>query len=447
MLSPDSIENGMNNNLTQKISFFEYLYLFVLIIYAGRAIKFVEDLSLITNPIGSLIPVILSVILLIRWRIVIQKQFYILIFSFFIYFIIICTKYGDFRITIFLNYFFMFVIVYSVVKVFKYNLFRIYEYLIYFLAIISLLFWSLQIVLGGDTLLSYFGKIPSIIPFSNVTGNGLNVIIYSVQPSSYSLLYQYTIPRNCGYAWEPGAFAIYVCLAIYINLFINRSDKNSKRRLWVLVLTLITTQSTSGYVIFVVIILFYFFAKRLRLLILVFPLLLAALFFLFSLPFMRKKIVEEFNQKNELDIIVANSIRSDVGYAPGRALSFLVAYRNFLDNPLFGVGTHRNEEWTVKLGAKISPVSGIGYLLAQFGLTGFFFLIYLSIKSSIYFSKYFEYNGKILFFLIILLISVSYVLILLPLAMSFWMFTLFENTNPIPEKEANSILSANTESD
>jgi hypothetical protein len=53
-----------------------------------------------------------------------------------------------------------------------------------------------------------------------------------------------------------------------------------------------------------------------------------------------------------------------------------------------------------------------------------FFIITLY-KTSLFFSKTFKYNGKFLFFLIVLFISISYGIVLLPLLMSFWMFKLF----------------------
>lgn len=436
----ESVKNEIDGSFIRRISFFEYLFMFVLIIYGGRASKFVENLSLITNPIGCIIPVLLSIILVIRWRVVFKKQFYLLILGFFIYFLIICTKFGDFRPTLFLSYAFIFFVVYSAVKALKFDLFRIYEIIVYYLAIFGLFMWFIQSALGGNALFNYFSSIPSIIPFSNVTGNGLNAIFYSVQPSISSFLYQSLLPRNCGYAWEPGAYADYICLAIFVNLFFTSADKNNKRRFWVLAASLISTQSTSGYVIFVVIILYHYFNKKLHILIFLFPVIIAALIFLSSLPFMRNKIVFEFNQGNEMDAIVANSIASQVGYAPGRALSFRVAYRNFRDNPLFGLGTHETESWTYKLGAKISQVSGIGFVLAQFGLVGFFFLVFYSIKSSFFFSKHYKYNGGILLFLIIILISISYTMIVLPLVMSFWMFTMFETDNTGAEEKADDIL-------
>ncbi|HEY5123881.1 MAG TPA: hypothetical protein VIK14_09120 [Ignavibacteria bacterium] len=438
-----SINKEVPGSLSQRITFFDYLFVFVLIIYAGRANTFVSE-SFKENPIGILLPIVLSCILAIRWEIIFSKQFYILIFCYFIYFIAISIKYSGIHPTIFLNYFFLFFIVYVVVKGLKFNLFRIYEYLLYCLAIIGLLMWGIQIILGGDTLYNYFGNISSIDSFSYVSLNGLNAIFYSIQPTSASLLFEYMPPRNCGFAWEPGGFAVYLCLAIFINLFITNSDSKGKIRFWVLSIALISTQSTTGYAIFTIIILFYYLNKKLNIILLLIPVMITALIFIFSLPFMSNKIVSLVNETDEINFMVEKAIGSESGIAPQRFSSFLIAFRDFYNNPILGTGGISGENWTNKIGANISTISGIGNLLAQSGLIGFLFLIIISFKTSLFFSKYYNYNGKFLFFLIVLFISISYSIILLPLIMSFWMFQLFTPQN-IDQKEIKNV-DLNTES-
>jgi hypothetical protein len=444
MLFPFSVNKKTTRNDSQRIRFFEYFYVFVLIIYAGYANKFVGSLSFIEHPVVFFIPVILGVILAIRCEIVFNKQFYILIYCYFIYFVAISIKYSEIHPTIFLNYFLFFFIVYVVVKALKFNLFRIYEYLLYFLAIIGLLMWGIQIILGGDTLYNYFGTILSDDSFSRVSGNGLTAIIYSVQPNSASFLFQFMLPRNCGFAWEPGVFAVYLCLAIFINLFITNSDSKGKIRFWVLLFALISTQSTTGYLIFLVIILFYYLNKKLKIILLLLPLMITALIFIFSLPFMSNKIVSLVNETSEIDLMVEASIGRESSFAPQRFSSFLLALRDFYNNPILGTGGIAGKSWTNKIGANISTITGIGIILAQFGIIGFLFFIIISFKTSLFFSKYFNYNGKFLLFLVILFISISYSVILFPLVMSFWMFQLFEPQN-INQKEIKNIV-LNTES-
>ncbi len=425
MINQYSIKKNTDSSDTQRISFFEYLYVFVLIIYAGRANTFVVSTSIMANPVGVSFIVVLSGILAIRGNIIFNKQFYLLIFCFFIYFIAISIKYNEIHPTIFLDYFLLFFIAYIAIKALEFNLFKTYEYVLYYLAIIGLLIWSIQIILGGDALYNYFSKIPGINSFSYGNWNGLNAIIYTIRPFSDSLLYNSLISRNCGYAWEPGAFACYLCLAIFINLFIPNDDSKGKIRFWVLLLALISTQSTTGYIIFTIIILFYYLSKKRIIIFLLLPVMITALILIFSLPFMSNKIVSAVNETRETDLIVERAIGRETSITPQRFASFMIAIKDFRNNPILGNGGITGESWTSKIGANVSAISGIGNLLAQFGIIGFLFFIISSIKSSFFLSKYYNFKGKYLLFLIILLISISYGIILLPLGMSFWMFKLF----------------------
>jgi hypothetical protein len=426
---------------TQKLSFFEYFILFVLIIYAGRANTFVESGSITDNPIGVLIPVVLSGILALKWKTKFDLSFYIVIFGFTLYFIGISIKDGEMHPTFFLNYFFKFFIVYIIIKALKFNLFKTYEYVMFLLAIVALFFWIAQVVLGGDTLFDIINRIPGMDSFSYVTGKGSSIVIYSVQPTSYSIL-DYKIPRNCGFAQEPGSFSVYLCLALFINLFINTSDKKNKIQFWVLVVALITTQSTTGYVIFMVIMVYNVLSKDLNKTLLLFPIAMGALIYMATLPFMSNKILELINETNELDLLIVNTIGREETATPQRFTSFMITYVDFKANPLLGLGPDGDKSWINKVGARISPISGIGNLLAQFGIVGFLFFIISSLRSSFFFARYYKYGGNLLLFIIIILISISYSVIILPLLMSFWMFRSFAPLNSDKKEESDLVINA-----
>ena len=415
-----------------KISFFEYFFVFVMVIYAGRANTFVESVSIKENFIGVILPILLSVILAFRWKVIFDANFYIVMFCFTLYFIAISLKDGEMHPTFFLTYFFKFLNVYIVIKALKFNLFGIYEHVIYYMAITALFLWAIQIVLGGDTLFNYFNRIPGLDTFSFVTGKGLSTIFYSVQPTSYSIL-DYKIPRNCGFAQEPGSFSVYICLAIFINLFITNTGKDSKKLFWVLGIALMSTMSTTGYVIFMVIMVYFILSKNMNKVLLLLPIAIGVLIYMSTLPFMSNKIVELINETNELDLLIVNTIGREETATPQRFTSFMITYRDFQNNPVLGLGPDNEKSWINKVGARISPISGIGNLLAQFGAVGFLFFIISTISSSFYISKYYGYNGRFLLFIIIILISISYSVIILPLLMSFWMFKLF--SPPILDNE------------
>jgi hypothetical protein len=424
---------------TRKISFFEYLIVFMLIIYGGRANTFVESVSFKDNPIGIILPVILAGILAIKWRVIFNKEFYILSVCFTVYFAAISIKYSEVQPTFFLTYFFRFFVVYAVVKALKFNFFKIYEIVLYYLAIIGLVMWCIQIILGGETLYYIFYNIPGVKTFSYVSSFGLNCIFYSVQPA-YVSFYNYSIiTRNCGFAWEPGGFAVYLCLAIFINLFFINPDRKTKIRFWVFMVALLTTQSTTGYVICSVIVIFYILNRNLSRMLLSLPILVIGLIAFSSLPFMKNKIYEFISETKTIDQLIVRTIGRQENINPQRFTSFIISFKDFKKNPILGLGSHSEDSWTVKLGAKISTISGIGNLLAQFGLVGFLFFIVMSARSSFYFSKQCKYKGGILLFVITVLISVSYSIVMLPLVMCFWLFALFEYGKPEPEEEKEQI--------
>ena len=441
-----SIEQESTGSFSQKITLFEYLCVFILVIYAGRANKFVESGFIAVKNVGAFIPIILSVILAIKWKVKFDGHFYFLTFCFGIYFLAISIKYTEIHPSFFLSYFFNFFIAYILIKAIKHNLFKIFEYILFYMAIVGLLLWSIQIVLGGDALYSIFSKF-SGPEFSSVSGHGLSAIIYSIQPSDISLLYGFSIPRNCGYTWEPGAFAVYLCLAIFINLFIISSDNKGKMRFWVLMVALLSTLSTTGYVIFLLMITYYFLNKKLNIIILLLPIAIIAVIYLSSLPFMSKKVIQVIDETNQVDQLLEETYGVDFQSNPQRFTSIMISLKDFANNPILGVGGNNEDSWTYKMGSRISTVSGIGNLIAQFGIFGFIFFIIASYKSSLFFSTYFEYKGKFLLFLIILFVSVSYSIIFLPVIITFWMYQLFKPEELIQKEVKNMALGTKNNED
>jgi hypothetical protein len=163
-----------------------------------------------------------------------------------------------------------------------------------------------------------------------------------------------------------------------------------------------------------------------------FPVVVIALILFFSLPFMKDKIIELLTETETVEQIISDSVGREVNTTPQRFTSFLITFIDFKNNPVLGLAAHTEDSWTRRVGSSISPISGIGTLLAQFGLVGFIPFILFSIKTSFKFAKHFNYRGKWLLFMVILLISVSYTIIFIPFIMCFWLYSLFE-TDLAPE--------------
>lgn len=409
-----------------RIGYLEYLYVLMLILYAGRSLIFFESPLLTENPVGVTLPVIFSGILAFKWRLFITREFYLLLLFFAVYFIAVSVKYYEIQPTFIVTYYLLFFTAYVAVRVLKFNLFLIYEKLVFILAAISLFLWGFQVLAGGDVLFNLISRFSFLESVSFVSGRGLSTVIYVIQPYATTLINGHTISRNCGFAWEPGSYSSYLSLALFINVFMTNPESGSRKRFWVLLLALLSTMSTTGYVLLSLIMVYYFFNREFKKRVLMIPVIAGALILLFSLPFMKDKIVELVREPARIDFIIWESYGRESATTPQRFSSLLITLVDFRNNPLLGIAAHSEEQWTFQAGSNVSPISGIGNLLAQFGLVGFIPFIILSLKSSVIFSKYFNYKGKFLLFLLIIGISISYSILFIPLIMCFWMFSLFE---------------------
>jgi hypothetical protein len=422
------LETEINKPLTDspKLGVLEYLYVLMLILYSGRSIEFFETIQIMSNPAGALLPVIFSGIMAFKWRIYFNVNFYMLLFFFALYFVAVSVKFYVIQPTFLVTYYFLFFVVYVAIKSLKYNIFIIYEIILFYFAVISLFFWSMQVALGGDTLYAIFGKFAFQPPMSTVSGNGLSAIFYTIQSYETNLINNATIARNCGFAWEPGSFAVYVCMGIFINLFLIKRDKFATIRFWVLFIAVVSTQSTTGYVIMMLIGLLYLFNRDLKKVLLLLPVAVIVFVAVSSLPFMKEKIVDLIGETENIDELLYMSYGRERNVTPQRFTSLLITWRDFKAHPILGLAAHYEEEWTYKLGSRISAISGIGNLMSQFGLVGTIFFFFIGIRSSIDFSRFFRYKGTLLLFLMLFGVTISYSVVFKPFVMCFWMYSLFE---------------------
>jgi hypothetical protein len=359
-----------NGSDPDAIGIFEYIYVVMLVLYAGRSIVFFESPIITENPIGVFLPVAMSGLLALKRRLFFTVEFYLLLFYFLIYFVAVTIKYYEFQPTFIITYYFLFFTTYVAIKALKFNLFLMFEKIVYYLAVISLGLWGIQVLAGGDFLFNIFSRFSFLREISFVSGNGISGIIYSIQPYETVVINGATIARNCGFAWEPGSYASYLNLALFVNLFLSGNDKSKKRRFWVFILAILTTQSTTGYMLLAVIMTFYLFNRDVKKVLLLLPVAAAVLLFVFSLPFMKDKIVDLISETQTIDDIVWDSFGRENSTTPQRFTSFLMTFIDFKENPVLGLAGKSELSWIERARTSISPISGIGNLMAQLGLVG-----------------------------------------------------------------------------
>ncbi|WP_321344796.1 hypothetical protein [uncultured Draconibacterium sp.] len=390
----------------------DYCFMVMTIIYAGSASQFTASLNTWEYPLGLLVPVAFSIWIMVERKLSFSYLFGFLLLGFLGYFIIVTFKFREVHPRFFGIYIVNFFLAYVVVNAFKQRFLIMYVNIVYYLCIICIAFWGIQVVAPGI--------LTSLLQPLSVSGpneHHINVIVYTIE--SDVILENFAIPRNSGFAWEPGAFATFINLAIFSQLITSKFNIFKTTKFWVLSIALLTTMSTTGYSLYLILLTFYAYNQKSKYFVALVPIILVLTIYVSTLPFMTEKLreVSMFNTEE----LIYNSVTWGFDYRPQRFESLQIDFIDFLNHPIVGYGGHSEAKWTEQLGAKISTVSGIGNLLAIFGIVGFLFFSYSLVKISIDFAAAFGYKGWFFHTLLILMISISYALIFTPLVMCFWL--------------------------
>lgn len=142
--------------------------------------------------------------------------------------------------------------------------------------------------------------------------------------------------RNYGIAWEPGAFALLLCISLYCLLAFER--KINKAKLLIIIVALITTFSTMGYLVMLGILLSFMFSRKggnvqAQKIVVIF--LISFVILLLALPSSATEIV--FGKLSGLF-----SDGNDVAYTTKARLNAIVyPFEAFCSSPIVGVGYDR----------------------------------------------------------------------------------------------------------
>jgi hypothetical protein len=427
----------------RNILIFEYFVVFVFVIYGGNASEFTAAIDNWDNPIGLMLPILsiagLGFIRGVRFN----HKFLILIIGFTIYFAASTLKFGELHPRFFGIYLIKISVAYILISALGFRFFKIYEDILYYLCIIGVSFW---IVL--NLIPTTFIELLRNFEFSNqgpVRGNvDFNTLIYTISnyadfPDSKINFGGIQLFRNVGFAWEPGVFASFINLAIFFNLIRNKFKLKNNKHLWVFLVALASTFSTTGYSLFILLLLFYLYNQDFVKVIWLVPIVIVSTMFLFTLPFMNEKISSDYKWTTEE--LVYRSAKYKIAYFPQRFQSLQIDFVDFLNHPIIGYGGHLEAAWTAKMGAKITTISGIGELLSQFGIAGSLFFLFSLWVSSKQIIILFNIRGTIFPFLFVLLYAISYSIFQI-LVMCIWLLFLssFLKTEVIRRYTINSIL-------
>ena len=267
------------------------------------------------------------------------------------------------------------------------------------MAFISLPFFLLQAVaynsiypalykLQGILKIPYFGDMEYT-----------NVIVYTMNKG---------ILRNCGFAWEPGAFSNFLVLGIIINLARNKFNFNNKA-FWILLIALVLTFSTAGYLAFAFVIIWYMFNVNLNKKMLLIPVAVVLVIYVSTLPFMTEKIITlSADPAIQLNRLISHSYETNRRYSLGRFSGFLLDLENFKNNPIIGYGGHGESTMVEKLYISAHSTNGLGRWIAMFGTVGIAIFSYTYIQSFKNLSRLYDFKKPIILLGAILVLGFAF---------------------------------------
>ena len=396
-----------------KIGWFNYFYIFCMLIYAGNATVFVRqlgDLSTIGNAFGILI----TIFFWFKNKIRLGQPYYISIAVFLFYAIITSVNNKMINPRWITEWIIWLTMAYGICQAFKERLFVVVESVLYQLCIIALVFWGIHLIIP-DEMPEIVKAIQFSKPYEEECNVYANMIFYTVNSMQGSVGEEFRLfLRNAGFAWEPGAFSCMICLGIFSNILrTNFSLRN--RSLWVFLLALLSTQSTTGLSIMLLLVVAWLILnKKYRYLFLVVPVVIAA----FNLPFVKDKIIFEIEISQYKDI-------SDSYGAQGRLFSLQLDFEEFLRHPIIGLGGYSKGTWLAQNGYEIATISGIGNMLVTFGAIMTALFIGLLIKSCQVIQSVVRSNNAWFLLIVILGMMFSYGLWKQPIFIAFWMFGVY----------------------
>ena len=400
-----------------KITRFNYFYMMCMMVYLGYATVFARNIGDITTW-GNAYAIIITAILVFKNKIKFSSSYFASIGVFLIYAIITTINNEIINPMWITKWIIWLTISYCICKTYKEKLFVVFETLMYHLCIISLIFWTLHIIMPSviEGLVSTFQfSTPIGGEDGNVAGN---IIFYTVGRVIDFNDFTY-VQRNAGFAWEPGAFASYICLAIVCNSLRKDFSLKNNKVFIVFIITLLSTQSTTGLVTFIAMLLVWLVINRRGwYAFLIIPIAI----YLFQLPFVQEKMLAEYQG---LEVFDLSQTSNDANYTLGRMSSFLLDWQEFQRHPILGLGGWNGGTWLKQFGYdNIATISGIGEMLAMYGAIMTSLFLFLMFKTMRLISRTISKNGYLLIVAIIGMM-ISYSMWYNPIYICFWMYGIY----------------------
>lgn len=246
---------------------------------------------------------------------------------------------------------------------FRYSYFKV----LVFFSIIGLILWIIHLAYPFNIGIPYGNSSKSLVIWS-----------YFIGEEGY---------RNQGMFWEPGAYQGYIMLIPILYMGeLRELWRSEKKGCVVLILSLLSTTSTTGYLAFAFV-LFMYFVKGIQnawVKIFIIPLfILCALYAFSSLDFMGDKLTQQYEAAKDMDY-------SDTGVLINRMGTMMIDLQMIQNSPIIGNGFDGDMKYGELSEVMESSGNGLTGFMNTFGIP--FFLIYLiSLFKAFPYSSYYKF--------------------------------------------------------
>lgn len=427
----------------------ENLFLFWMLMISVSATTLTRSLDPRENPVGIAITIGLSAAMWYRYYIAFSRSFFLIIISLAVWIVFHYFSDADFKVLEYSTLFLKIALAYITVNIFRDRLWAQFHEIVYRLTIIDIGMWIVQNLLGTDFLQN--------LSFLPSTGTSLgSFLVYSVSNNSiYEDQFILGLLRNAGFCWEPGFYACVLVFAIFANFIIYEYRWRGNKELYVLIMALVTTGSTTGYTAFFVLIITTYILSTIKkpsgssIIVTILSLLTFAA--VMQLPFMQEKIESSNDSSNfitEQKYGVSSLEESDKAMTVDRFEGMTLDILNIQDKPWIGYGTQTNSYVFNNISEYLRISNGITSTFAIYGIPLACLIFILIGYSSRFLRK--DYPLCNSSWLIVLLVtSISYNFLNFPLFIAFSFFYVLranynenidEGESDIEEFEATTII-------
>ena len=158
-----------------------------------------------------------------------------------------------------------------------------------------------------------------LLSFSYRGNEYVDLIVFRMFPIQHEGIYLMPY-QNAGFAWEPGRYSCILVIALFFEMVLSNFQILRNKKFGILLVSLITTQSTTGYVCLLILLLMN--SLRTKYKAVAITMISAVVVLFFSYSFLNDKIVELFNwednQRSNFSEYVYWRSDKDEAYVPER---------------------------------------------------------------------------------------------------------------------------------